>query len=128
MRHGIGRVGVQTAHPCLQASMLAGGITAVRGSTATVDELCFILQSGKCQALLIQDPEALAKLLPALQQGKVRAPNTPIFKCVCVCACVCVCTCVYLLYRHIPCPELLADFFIAISLALTCLRTCRSPP
>jgi len=86
--------------------MLAGGITAVRGSTATVDELCFILQSGKCQALLIQDPEALAKLLPALQQGKVRAPNTPIFKCVCVCVCVCA--------RVYICS-------IATSLALNCL-------
>jgi long-subunit acyl-CoA synthetase (AMP-forming) len=41
--------------------MTAGGITVVRGSTATLDELSFILQSGKCQALIIQDAEALKK-------------------------------------------------------------------
>jgi long-subunit acyl-CoA synthetase (AMP-forming) len=52
--------------------MTAGGITVVRGSTATLDELSFILQSGKCQALIIQDAEALKKLAPALQSGKVR--------------------------------------------------------
>ncbi|KAF5840695.1 hypothetical protein DUNSADRAFT_15790 [Dunaliella salina] len=54
-----------------QAAMTAGGITVVRGSTASVDELAYILQNGQCQAMMIQEPEALAKLLPALKQGQV---------------------------------------------------------
>lgn len=52
--------------------MMAGGITVVRGSSASVDELSFILQSGKCQALVIQDADALRKVLPALESGKVK--------------------------------------------------------
>ena len=54
-----------------QAAMNAGGVTVVRGSTANTDELSYILQNGKCEALMIQDAEALRKLLPALQDGKV---------------------------------------------------------
>jgi len=73
--------------------MTAGAVTVVRGSSASVDELTFILQSGKCQALIIQDPEALTKLLPSLQQSKVWV--WALWDCcllaVCVCVCVCVC-------------------------------------
>eukprot|EP00967_Tisochrysis_lutea_P040864 scaffold49106_cov14-Tisochrysis_lutea.AAC.1 len=53
--------------------MTAGGIPVVRGSTASVDELAFILQNGRCQAMMIQEPEALARLLPALKQSQVRS-------------------------------------------------------
>mmetsp|Transcript_18441 Transcript_18441/g.48095 ORF Transcript_18441/g.48095 Transcript_18441/m.48095 type:complete len:769 (-) Transcript_18441:1861-4167(-) len=56
-----------------QAAMTAGGIPVVRGSTASVDELAFILQNGRCQAMMIQEPEALARLLPALKQSQMGA-------------------------------------------------------
>jgi len=49
-----------------QGVMAAGGVPAVRGSTAPVDELGHILAHAGCAGLVVQDAEALARLLPVL--------------------------------------------------------------
>ncbi|KAJ9507060.1 hypothetical protein QJQ45_004659 [Haematococcus lacustris] len=54
-----------------QAIMMAGGVPAVRGSQGPVEELDFILRHAACRGLVVQDWDALERLLPTLEQGEV---------------------------------------------------------
>lgn len=51
-----------------QASMMAGGSTAVRGSTAPAEELAYIVSHAECAGLIVHDAAALRNLAPQLSK------------------------------------------------------------
>lgn len=46
--------------------MAAGGVTAVRGSTAPLEEVGHIITHADCVGLVVENNEALARLVPLL--------------------------------------------------------------
>ena len=57
-----------------QGVMMAGAVGAVRGSTAPLEELAFIMRHARCCGLVLQDVEALRKMAPELLKVRCLPP------------------------------------------------------
>ena len=57
-----------------QGVMMVGAVGAVRGSTAPLEELAYIMRHARCCGLVLQDVDALRKMAPELLKVRCWLP------------------------------------------------------